>query len=110
MARGGRVIYYPSKHLKQLRAVFQKLYPKVQIEPSTWYRTEYEFHFPIYTKKKTVARKDVTNMVKYLEDCIFKELLDTNGEHIDDSRVKSSHASKFEAEIEKVVVRIFPTD
>lgn len=108
-AKYGRVIFFPSKSLKQLHNEFYSKYSRLEIEPAKAYRTEYEFYFPMYNKGNgLLKRKDLTNMIKYLEDTIFKVLYDTNGKKLDDCLVIESHQVKINSEEIRVVIRIFP--
>lgn len=108
-ARGRRVIFFPSPALKELQNKVWHKYPRLVVPSAPAYRTEYEFHFPMYNKSNgLMKKKDLTNMIKYLEDSIFKVLYDSNGHKIDDSLVIDSKQRKRNAPSPLVIVRIFP--
>lgn len=59
---------------------------------------QYRFYYPIFTKKGTISKtsKDASNIVKPIEDCIFKWL------DIDDSQVIDLNVTKIHSENIKI--------
>lgn len=90
---GGKVRRFPSKEYKQYESLINDELRKYKSEINKFNKyydetkhyliAEYNFYYPILTKKKTISKRsiDLSNSIKALEDIIFKNFL------IDDSQV-----------------------
>jgi Holliday junction resolvase RusA-like endonuclease len=71
-----------------------------ELNPNCLYELQVDVHMPCFTKKGDVRKADLTNRVKFLEDCVCTAL------GIDDSRVFRVVLTKHDSETEMTVVRI----
>lgn len=71
-----------------------------ELHPGRIYELHLDFHFSAYTRKGTVRRIDLTNRVKFIEDCVCEAL------GIDDSHIFRVVMNKHDADEELTVVEI----
>ena len=101
MVRNGVAIKYKSKEAKEFENEFQKQWQQFKMEARTFKNSFDESKHSIkfcasieipnlYKKGKSINKKsvDIDNCLKYLQDCIFKNL------QIDDAFITELHAYK----------------
>ena len=100
-----KYVLFESKVLKELL----KYYPEIKkfnnhYDNTSHYLTaEYIFYHKVINKKDNCIGKtsgDTSNLIKTVEDCIFKKL------NVDDSQIMSVQASKVHSEDERIEVKI----
>lgn len=62
----------------------------------------YRYYYPIFTKKKLISKTggDTSNLIKFVEDCLFSHL------DADDSQVIQVNATKIHSEEIKTIIEI----
>lgn len=105
--RNGRVWKYPHKSLKEWLDLVGFTLEPMKIVETEWYGAEYIFYFPIYCKNGNIRRKDVSNLIKYVEDPIMERVTTYEGKKIDDSRFLEVSAMKVDSPEDKTEINIY---
>ena len=71
-----------------------------QMNPDAQYELHIDIYLPCFTKKGSVRKVDLTNRVKFLEDCVCTAL------GIDDSHIFRVVLTKHDSETEMTVIEI----
>lgn len=110
--QGRFVKSYKSAEYKKLESVINseinkhkgaiRLFNKSYCDKKTYLRSQYIFYYPILTKAKTLSKtsKDVDNIVKPINDIIFKHL------DADDSQVVELNVLKVHSDTPRVEVSL----
>lgn len=111
-SRGGKIRRFPNKEYKELEQYITILLKKEKNkilqfnaafnEDIHYLKCEYRFYFPFITKdkKKRIRKRymDLSNLVKPIEDIIFKNLM------ADDAHIVDLHATKIDSLVPRIEV------
>lgn len=110
--RGKFTTKYKTKEYKQFESLFEsksRLYKsdfnklnKYFDETKHCIHVEYKFFYPVLTKKNVISKtsKDVDNLVKCTQDCLFKNLL------FDDAFITKVSAEKIHSEQQSIEITV----